>query len=152
PLFQLTEAGLVVQDPAKTDSPYVWIQTDKIPVGLDWRPPKECNIHVSLSSAKEPKALLTGWVRYGCDGEHWSTWYELERSGKGDEYRCDLRLPLVAQDKYVRLKDEFRKANPRKSADDDDLVCQWIAGKYPEFFEQEIPFLGYLQFRFERFF
>ncbi len=151
--FTLTDKGLV-SAPGKGATPNgIWIQTQKIPVGLAWRPPKACNIRLILIRANEkPEAGIKAWVRYGCDGEHWSTWYKLRESGpdqnKRTTYSYDLQLPLAAQAKYDILKEEWRKANSRSFADD-DTVCAWIARQYPEFFDREIPLIGYVQFRLE---
>jgi hypothetical protein len=59
-----------------------------------------------------------------------------------------ITLPDVASHKYNELMREWWKTDP-DWASDEDAFCRWIAKTRPEFFESEIPFLGWVQFRLE---
>jgi hypothetical protein len=134
----LTDAGLVAM------AGEMWVQTAKIPAGLAWRPPTAARVELSIQG--ETPKYATAYVRYGCDGMHWSTWQPLTRAN--NVVRGELRVPEVARRKYLELMDEWRQTDPVWSCDEDAL-CRWIAKQQPAFFEKELPFLGYLQFRIE---
>src|SRR5262245_52181274 len=131
-----------------------WLQTDKIPAGYAWRPPTAAHVSLSIDAKNIPNTLHV-FVRYGCDGKHWSTWQVMsEPQAKGDSklpsYECKLQIPSVAQARLIELGYERRKTKPNWTSDTDAL-CRWIAQEHPQFFDKEIPVLGYLQFRLEDF-
>ena len=93
----------------------VWIETGRIPAGLAWRPADEASIRASVYGV-EPEFPFGAYVRYGCDGVHWSTWYAMESlekppSGAFRPYHCIIKIPFVA--KKVRFA---HRLNTRLSA------------------------------------
>lgn len=153
PKFKLTEVGLVSPQPKKNVSYEVWIQTQKVPAGLSWRPPKSVRLELSVKGSASAGFPLQAYVRYSCDGAHWSTWYYMPATDKAVEksletYECEIRLPKVAFESYRKLMREWRKTEPDWSSDEDEF-CRWLTKKAPDFFAKEFPFIGYLQFRLE---
>lgn len=153
PKFLLTDAGLVSPKAKEGISYEVWIQTQKIPVGLYWRPPNSVNITLSVNGISSDGFPLQAYVHYGCDGVHWSTWYYMPESDKPSEeslktYNYELRLPQVAIQPYRELMREWWITEPDWSSDE-DAFCRWLARKNPDFFIHEFPFIGYVQFHLE---
>jgi hypothetical protein len=151
--FQLTSDGLQqLPENYKSD---IWIQTHKIPVGIAWRPPSSSTVSLSIYGNGAKDYPIYAYVRYGCDGVHWSSWYPMQPSAKLRAnslatYTCYLRLPNVAFEKFCDLEKEWEGTKPDWD-EDTDACCRWIAKNHPRFFEDEIPFLGYVQFRLETF-
>jgi hypothetical protein len=150
--FKLTSDGLQ-QLPDKAAD--IWIQTDKIPVGMRWRPPASVTVSLSICGEGVKDSPDYAYVRFGCDGVHWSTWYPMRPSEKLAPnclatYTCDLGLPSVAMEKCYDLEKEWKETNPDWK-DDTDAFCRWIAKNHAGFFEHEIPLLGYVQLRVESF-
>lgn len=153
PTFTLTEDGLFSPQPELNTSYEVWIQTQKIPAGLSWRPPHSTRLTLSVYGVAPNGFPLDAYVRYGCDGVHWSTWYwmpagEKPAEGALNTYACELRLPQAARESYEALMAAWRETDPDWACDEDAL-CRWLVKKRPEFFAQEFPFIGYVQFRLE---
>ncbi|MHB0999533.1 MAG: hypothetical protein ACYC27_09825 [Armatimonadota bacterium] len=132
----------------------LWVQTDKFPVGMAWRPPKGASTTLTINgSVVTGLYRMNAFIRYSVDGEHWSTWYNLEQqkpiSVDGPHiYKGRIQLPQIASERYDKLEQEWNKLNPQVS-DNADTVARWIAKQYPSFFSQEMPFLGYAQIRLE---
>jgi hypothetical protein len=145
----LTDSGLVVSNAGE-----FWLQTGKVPAGLAWRPPTaaEVTLSIHVKDTKDLPPSLVAYVRYGCDGIHWSTWAVMSetkaRAGAVQSYRASLRVPSVAKERYHALHSKWEQTEPDWSSDEDAL-CRWIARERPQFFEKELPLIGYLQFRLE---
>lgn len=153
------EAGGLVISPIYHDK-FLWIETGKIPVGFAWRIPRSMYVALGVIADNTSKAGLNVncYVRYGIDGQHWSSWIfmtetktlipELEIKDALKTYYSELKVPRIVNDEYVDLKEEWRQEK-LENFDDDGAYCQWLAKKYPDFFLNKIPLIGYLQFRLE---
>jgi hypothetical protein len=145
----LTDAGLVL---SKTGE--FWLQSPRVSAGLAWRPPTRATVTVPVHAddAKEFPQSMRAYVRFGCDGAHWSTWQVMaESKAEGDgvqSYQCTLGVPSVARERYTALRYKWYETHPNWSSDEDAL-CRWIAQEEPRFFEKELPLIGYVQFRLE---
>jgi len=153
PPFKLTDSGLVFQKP-RQGAYDVWIQTGKVPAGNAWRPPDSVGVELSVRGTAPEGFPLYAYVRYGCDGDHWSTWYKmapLQEAAKGAvrTYSCGITLPVAARERYYKLMAEWRKTDPDWPSNEHEF-CTWLARKHPKFFESEFPFIGYVQVRLER--
>jgi hypothetical protein len=148
--LEVGPAGLVPTPSPEKRSVLYWIETDKIPVGLAYRPPQRTEFAVRIKGGDSRRVYL----RYGCDGVHWSTWYSTEfkasRTFGKDAYVLDLWLPQAARSAYDKLWGRWATTD-RAWADDEDALCRWIAKEQPDFFEHEFPFVGYIQVRVEGF-
>ena len=132
----------------------IWVQTGKIPVGAAWRPPRGSKIWLSVIGVGEGKELPQVFVRYGADGVHWSTWYELKPSAGPKDgalwtFEYHLLLPGVVGQRYNELMRSWWETDPN-FASDEDAFCRWLAKHHPDYFATEIPFLGWAQFRIEQ--
>lgn len=150
----LREKGL--QSPAyeKNAIHEIWVQTGKIPVGAAWRPPRGAKIWLSVIGVGEGRSRPDVYVRYGVDGVHWSTWYQLAaeeepKDGALWTFSLHLQLPGVVDQGYQRLMQAWWKTDPN-FASDEDAFCRWLAKTHPDYFATEIPFLGWVQFRIEQ--
>jgi len=90
-------------------------------------------------------------VRYGIDGVHWSGWRDVEKAQNANKevlasFKHQVDVSSEAAKKYDELRAAWLKTDPNWSSDEEEL-CYWIAGKNPGFFESELPFIGYVQFR-----
>lgn len=145
-----------------------WIQTKPLALGLSWRPPYAVTVNVRLDPEPAPFVLNNGqtsspyagdvYVRYSPDLLHWSTWQALQSGAPrgltddkptpGRRYSGAVRVPYVAREAYGRLLAEYARLDvPWKS--DEEAAVRWILEKDPAFFAREIPFIGYVEFRFE---
>lgn len=144
-----------------------WIQTIPLALGLSWRPPYAISVRVSIQPKPAEFFLNSGqkstpyagdvYVRYSPDLQHWSTWQVLlasephsnqEKQKPGRHFRGKVRVPYSERDQYGRLISEYAKLDvPWKS--DEDAAVRWILEKEPDFFTKQLPFIGYVQFRYE---
>lgn len=144
-----------------------WIQTVPMALGLSWRPPYAVSLSVTVLPGPEEFVLNNGqkstpyagdvYVRYSPDRLHWSTWQVLQASEpKGDEEKQEhgrhfggvVRVPYSERDRYAKLISEYSGRDvPWKS--DEDAAVRWIIEREPDFFANELPFIGYVQFRYE---
>jgi hypothetical protein len=144
-----------------------WIQTTPLALGLSWRPPYAVSIRVSIHPKPAEFVLNTGqkstpyagdvYVRYSPDLRHWSTWQVLqasesqtdaEKQNSGRHFSGTIRVPDSEREQYNRLVSEYARLDvPWKS--DEDATVRWILQRAPNFFAKQLPFIGYVEFRFE---
>ena len=151
--LSLTKDGLVSPPRQKNVIHEVWLQTGKMPVGAAWRPPRSSRIWLSVFGEADGRSSPDVYVRYGVDGVNWSTWYKLSpaekpKAGAVWTFEHQLTLPAVVGEKYHELMQAWWKTDP-DWASDEDAFCRWLAKNKPGYFESEIPFLGWVQFRLE---
>ena len=152
--MSLREKGL--QSPAyeKNVVHEIWLQTGKIPVGAAWRPPRGAKMWLSVIGVGEGRSHPDVFVRYGVDGVHWSTWYQLQpgqqpKDGALWTFETHLRLPAVVGQRYRDLMQGWVATDPN-FVSDEDAYCRWLAANHPDVFAAEIPFLGWVQYRIEQ--
>lgn len=144
-----------------------WIQSVPLALGLSWRPPYAISVRVSVhpkptefvlnSDQKSTPYAGDVYVRYSPDLLHWSTWQVLqtsepqsntEKQHPGRHFSGSVRVPYSEREKYGKLISEYAKLNvPWKS--DEDAAVRWILEKESDFFTKQLPFIGYVQFRYE---
>ncbi len=144
-----------------------WIQTIPVAVGLSWRPPYSVSVRIAIHPQPTAFVLNSGqkstpyggdvYVRYSPDLKHWSTWQVLqhaepqsrdEKKNPGRLRNGTVRVPHSERNEYTALLREYSKLEvPWKS--DEEAAVRWLLKKEPDFFAKHIPFIGYLQFRFE---
>lgn len=144
-----------------------WIQTKPLAIGLSWRPTSAISVRVTIQPPPSEIVLNSGqrttpdggdvYVRYSPDMAHWSSWQVLQRGepqsnqekqGPGRHYSGMLRVPNADRDEYSRLLSEYAKQDvPWKS--DEDAAVRWILERQPDFFVKHLPFIGYVEFRYE---
>jgi hypothetical protein len=150
--------------PASRDG---WIQSVPMALGLSWRPTSAVSVRVSIQPGPLEVVLKNGekstpyagdvYVRYSPDRVHWSTWQALEASEpqsdaekqtSGRHFRGLVRVPHSERDQYGKLLSEYSRLDvPWKS--DEDAAVRWILEREPRFFAKQLPFIGYVQFRYE---
>ena len=143
-----------------------WIQTIPLALGLSWRPTHSLSVYVSIDPRPEEIVLRNGqkttpypgdvYVRYSPDAKHWSTWQVLqhERQTNTEQPKAcrifsgQVAVPDIERQEYVKLIFEYSKLDvPWKS--DEDAAVRWIVKKEPDFFAKQLPFIGYIEFRYE---
>jgi len=144
-----------------------WIQTIPLALGLSWRPPYTVSVRVTIQPKPSQFVLNSGqkstpyagdvYVRYSPDLHHWSTWQVLqaaepqsdaEKQNPGRHFRGSVRVPHSERDEYGRLISEYARLDvPWRS--DEDAAVRWILEREPDFFAKQLPFIGYVQFRYE---
>lgn len=144
-----------------------WIQTHPLALGLSWRPPFAISIRVSIHPKPAEIVLNSGqkttpdagdvYVRYSPDAKHWSSWQVLQRSepqshtekqNPGRHFSGIIRVPYVEREEYGKLISDYARLDvPWKS--DEDAAVRWILQTQPDFFAKHLPFIGYVEFRYE---
>lgn len=141
-----------------------WIQTVPLAVGLSWRPAIGVSVRVTMRPAPEAFTIPNGqtstpykgaaFVRYSPDLQHWSTWQAMEdgedRPGAkpGRSWAATVQAPRCEREEYdAKLQEYMRRDVPWKS--DEEAAVKWILAKDKGFFARHIPFVGYVQVRYE---
>jgi hypothetical protein len=148
--FSLNETGLETQQLPNKQVQDIWILSHAFPIGLSWRPPSNATFILSIDGKIETPEIF---IRYSCDKVRWSTWYEFNKTDKKtkdgfDQYETKISVPY-SQDKYQKLMREWWKTKPNWSSDEHEF-CEWLIKKEPNFFENEFPFIGYVQVLIEK--
>jgi hypothetical protein len=144
-----------------------WIQTKPVALGLSWRPTAAATVRVVLQPLPREFSLPNGqkmtpfagkvFVRYSPDLKHWSSWQALnpaeaerpeERANPGRHFKATVQVPDRDRDRYNKLLTEYTRQDVPWGSDEEAAV-RWIVGREPDFFERQIPFIGYVEFLFE---
>lgn len=150
--MELTPLGLATLGPgAPKTSRDFWLQTQPMPAGPSWRPPRHASVTVTLTgSAFDGQAnsgFLRGWARYGTDRVHWSSWFPLPGAVSNltaTEFKGSMVKPYFAPSRYQDLMSAWWRTNPVWSSDEHEY-CLWLAANHRDVFESEIPVMGYVQ-------
>jgi hypothetical protein len=153
--LDVTESGLGWNGEAAS-SRDGWVETAPVAVGLSWRAPYAASVHVSIHW--EPYPFTSGgggtvFARYSPDLRNWSSWQALQTGEPGDDlaavhYSGELRVPESERRRYSALLYEYAGLEvPWKS--DEHAAVEWILDAEPDFFQGQLPFIGYVQFRYE---
>ena len=130
----------------------LWIETSELlALGTSWRPTLSATLTVTIpwTGPKAEEIRGTVYARYSPDGVHWSTWQALQ----GDEdngskvekrYQGTLSVPSRERTRYTELLQEYGELDVPWTSDEEAAV-EWILGKHPDFFSNELPFIGYVQ-------
>jgi len=144
-----------------------WIQTKPLAVRLSWRTPYAVSVRVAIHPVPAEFELANGqkstpyggdvYVRYSPDLRHWSSWQVLqhaepqsreEKKNPGRLYSGTARVPYCERNEYSALLQEYAKLDvPWKS--DEEAAVRWMLKRDPDLFSKHLPFIGYVQFRFE---
>ena len=144
-----------------------WIKTVPMALGLSWRTPSAIYVRVTILPEIEDITLNNGqistpyagdvYVRYSPDTMHWSTWQVLqpgelqsstETLNPGRHFSGTLRVPYIEMVEYRQLLSKYAELDVQWKSDEDAAV-RWILANDPDFFERQIPFIGYIEFLFE---
>lgn len=162
-----TRDGLGWDGPANAGCDVVIETVKPIAVGWSWHPVTTVNIETEVipagkftfrgsSGVSFPHAASAVYARYSPDGKHWSTWQTLMAQVPRDKerprlwIRGRLRVPHKARKRYTELLREF-SGTERPIGVDEEAAVRWILEKQPDFFEHELPFIGYIEFLYETF-
>ena len=150
--IRLTETGLLTP-PAKPDASWdFWVQSQPIAAGMSWRPPTSTDIKLAVTVPELDDGYLHAFVRYSSDRVHWSSWYDMPEKSSGTasdrQYERHILLPSAAHEKYDELIREWWKTFPDWSSDEHEF-CVWLVTHHPDYFANELPFIGYVQVRLE---
>lgn len=144
-----------------------WIQTVPMALALSWKPAYSASVHVWVLPSPKEVLLASGqvntphvgdvYVRYSPDHLHWSTWQALEarephehdeKEDPGVLFSGAVKIPQSETNRYRKLLSEYAQLDvPWKS--DEDAAVRWMVEREPDFFANQLPFIGYLQFRYE---
>lgn len=152
-VLDISEEGLGCSKCTGNSFVFAWVMTSPIPLGSHGQPWDNARLTVSVPRTKpnDPFALGDAFIRYSPDQKHWTTWQVLERQTENpeagvlrDPYKITLAIPRSTQENYDKLCDEFAATDPSRTFQHADAV-RWILQRNPEYFSQEIPFIGYVQ-------
>ena len=157
PRLSLTENGLSSPALPANQSQDVWLQTHAFPIGLSWRPPSSASFRIFFDGTLNEDSMWGKariFIRYSCDKDHWSTWYEADKSEEKNKdglpvYKGKIWLPESSRQKYNDLMSDWWKTKPIWASDENEF-SQWLVKKEPDFFSREFPFIGYVQVRLEK--
>ncbi|MBP7653056.1 hypothetical protein KA977_06520 [Candidatus Dependentiae bacterium] len=155
--LKITQSGLESPKLESLMSIETWIKINKMSAGYAWRPPENSNIRLFIDGIGSETFPLQVYVRFGCDGKHWSTWYKMNIDFNYKFFRkkakwifsYELRIPKDKQEnEYSKLFSEWGQTDVAWSSDE-NAFCEYLINKKPDFFRDNFPFIGYLQFLFE---
>ncbi len=143
----------------------LWLVAVPLAIGTSWRPATGASFNFELVPPIKPVDLPGGdswaprqgrvFVRYSPDRKHWSTWQmldgpELLKSASATNvlYRGQIEVPQIEREKYEDLVLQYGRLDVPWMSDEAAAV-RWILRQQPDFFDQQLPFAGYVQFRFE---
>jgi inhibitor of cysteine peptidase len=128
--------------------------TDPISVGWSWCPADSVQINVDVVPASATPGTL--YARYSPDSQHWSKWHPLtvhipEPAGAGAtlSFRGTLAVSAAAKQEYRTRLQEFAGAGRPLADVDQEAAARWIVGRDPTFFSTQMPFIGYVDVRWE---
>ncbi len=131
--------------------------TEPIALGFAWTPTSAVTIHASLNTDFEyigAYSLGRLYARYSPDTTHWSSWQNIMSDKRADKsalthtYQGQLIVPDVERLPYFDLLEQFYKAQPEQTGDEEAAV-RWLVKKDARYFEKTLPFIGYIQVLFE---
>ncbi len=140
----------------------VIVHVEPVPIGWSWRPVTSVWVHAEVTPPGEFVYLpdraeyppCEVFARYSPDLKNWSSWQALERIPPDNQtdprqtYQISLQAPAADQAAYEAKFREYAEKNvPWKS--DEEAAVEWILKQQPDFFEDQIPFIGYVQLKFE---
>lgn len=172
--LKVTQEGLGIDDESHgLNSSFT---TAPMAVGTAWRTVSELSLTGTLKFSsptgkgkKWNSYMKQVYVRYGPDKKHWSTWQPLlpnvlqidfspkpskrfpdrpKIEGGVFEFFGDLEVPGIEGKDYARLLSEYEQLDV-PWINDEEAAVKWMLKKHPDFFSQHLPFIGYIQFRFE---
>lgn len=144
----VSEQGVLVEN---------WIQSPPVPASMSWRLPSVATFTVDLrgedlDGVSPIPATVRAYLRFSMDKVNWSTWYHMPRPVTGTTahrvYSLAKQLPTVSRVEYGRLRSEWIGTSPTWTADNHEFFV-WLAENHPDYFENEFPFIGYVQVRIE---
>ena len=141
-----------------------WIQSIPVAIGTSWRPAQGATVVIEVAPQTKSKTILVGqsnivyvpyggsvFVRYSPDKKHWSTWQSLQEqrdSGTNRVFHGVIEVPRIEHEKYFKLITEYSALDVGWKSDEEAAV-KWILQREPDFFQKQLPFVGYVQFRME---
>jgi hypothetical protein len=138
-----------------------WIESIPVAIGTSWRPAQGASVVVEIAPQTKPVTLPNGqswtpyggqvFVRYSPDKKHWSSWQALERQNETETnriFRGLIQVPQSEREKYGKLVSEYSSLDVDWKSDEEAAV-KWILQQEPNFFEKQLPFVGYVEFRIE---
>jgi hypothetical protein len=156
--FQVNPQGMGWGSSADQGSRDFWLQTTKpMALGLSWRPTMAAYFRMTV---KGPGANGQLYARYSADAKHWTTWQPLEAEpmppgvagtpkGPTQSFKGMLRVPYRERGKYGELLSAFSRRQDVPWASDEEALVNDILKTDPKFFEQQTPFIGYVQLLYE---
>ncbi|MDF1742765.1 MAG: hypothetical protein P1V19_03670 [Gimesia sp.] len=145
-----------------------WIQTKPMAVGLSWRTPSTVSLKVTVDPAPAEITLPNGnktiphagavFARYSPDLKHWSSWQELPtpdpglepaQNITGNQFSGVIKIPKRESNPYRNLVSKYSSLDVPWNCDEEAAV-NWILEQQPDFFAHNLPFIGYVEFLFEK--
>ena len=135
-----------------------WIETTQsFAVGWSFRTVDSVRIKAELEFVAGGGWLRRSsvvYARWSPDLKHWSTWQYLGGFDAQDKtasrliWQDWLRIPLREQERYRRLLMDYSALEVPWGSDEEAAVL-WILKQDPRFFDEHLPFIGYVQFLLE---
>jgi hypothetical protein len=145
-----------------------WIKTRPLGIGLSWRPTFVARISVEVEPPGHIITLENGqkiypdfgevYVRYSPDLKHWSSWQVLQHNFQQSDdeqkqnvlrYDGTIRVPYSERSEYSDRVAAYSRLDVPWASDEEASV-RWILESDPEFFSRNLPFIGYVEFLYER--
>jgi hypothetical protein len=149
--IQVGEKGLGWGSGADEGSRDFWLQTyEPMALGESWRPPISANVRVTIAHVGTPGIL---YVRYSPDAKHWSQWQVMtdapSKDAKGKSFQGEIRVPYREQEPYRELLQAYSRREDVPWASDEEAFVKGLVAKDPDYFREQKPFIGYVQFLYE---
>lgn len=146
-----TEEGLIFEKTTPITTREFFLLTKAYPIGLSWRPTYGAKLDIELTP---PRPSYSVYVRYSPDMKNWSCWHSMQekhhgwiavkQAGSNQSY-IQLQIPQKERKEYLDYLRQHMKMDVPWGGDE-EAVVNWILTQEPDFFEKQIPFMGYIQF------
>jgi hypothetical protein len=167
--LNITDKGLGFEG-ASNSSRDVWIETiELLAVGVSWRAAQSTRIQAEIELANVRKEITLGneethevnpdpgrlFVRHSPDTKNWSSWQEIDRNYADKpeavikHFQGTVGVPNSDRKGYGDYLSEYSTMDVPWGSDEEAAIKWILKEKNPNFFEEHIPFVGYLQFRYE---
>ncbi len=141
-----------------------WVETEPLAIGTAWRPPQSATVTVKLPT-NYPVVVATGpsskafyspriFVQHSCDRVHWSGWQPLKmeedpRHPGSVVYSTTVGVPSRSSVAYHAKLLQWSRRDDIAWGSDEHEFCEWLVKDDPQFFANNRPFIGYVQFLVE---
>jgi hypothetical protein len=133
---------------------------ESLAVGSSWRPIQSGRVEVEVEPRPKEIVLPNGqrmtpylgraYVRYSPDTVHWSSWQVLENqpSTTARRFAGEIAVSSAERRSYASYVSAYSRLDV-PWGNDEEAAVKWILQTEPDFFSKQIPFIGYVQVRFE---
>lgn len=159
--FTITEKGYGWENDPTSSRP-ITLRFKPIPTGMAWRTTTAININIDLTSNTREFIINSGqtsspsqgsfYVRYSTNRKFWSSWINVPSNDSSDNklsYSTRLNIPKVDRTTFNSYQKAYHKLDDVNWSSDMDALARWITEQDKEFFNKNIPIIGWIEVLYE---